>query len=108
MHARTPTSYHGSSRVHDVAAAALGKAALFARHPAMAHWPTGHDFQVYELTVSDVWMIANYGGGATVVGMTGPGATIVPTAGPVAGDTTVPTAGTAPADTTTAGAFAAV
>ena len=36
---------------------ALGKKALFARHPQMAHWPTSHGFAVCELTLGDIWMI---------------------------------------------------
>lgn len=45
-------------------AAVLGKAALFARHPAMAHWPSSHGFAVFELAVEEIWMIDFYGGGA--------------------------------------------
>jgi hypothetical protein len=43
-----------------------GKAALFARHPQMKDWPADHGFSVFELHVTDVWMIANYGGGTPV------------------------------------------
>lgn len=45
---------------------ATGKAALFARHPQMRGWPADHGFSVFELHVTDVWMIANYGGGTPV------------------------------------------
>lgn len=45
---------------------ATGKAALFARHPQMQTWPADHGFGVFELHVTDVWMIANYGGGSAV------------------------------------------
>ena len=38
---------------------ATGKAALFARHPQMKTWPADHGFGVFELRVTDVWMIAN-------------------------------------------------
>ena len=41
-----------------------GKDALFDRHPEMKSWPEDHHFAVHEFTVEDVWMIANYGGGA--------------------------------------------
>ena len=43
-----------------------GKQALFARHPQMAHWPASHGFTVYELVVTDIWMIDFYGGGSQV------------------------------------------
>lgn len=45
---------------------AAGKAALFARHPQMETWPASHGFAVYELTISDIWMIDFYGGGQGV------------------------------------------
>eukprot|EP00746_Dinoflagellata_sp_MGD_P019683 gnl/MRDRNA2_/MRDRNA2_145766_c0_seq1.p1 gnl/MRDRNA2_/MRDRNA2_145766_c0~~gnl/MRDRNA2_/MRDRNA2_145766_c0_seq1.p1 ORF type:complete len:300 (+),score=37.77 gnl/MRDRNA2_/MRDRNA2_145766_c0_seq1:50-901(+) len=48
------------------AAAKLGKAALFKRHPQMETWPTSHNFTVYELVISDIWMIDFYGGGASI------------------------------------------
>merc|ERR1719321_288337 len=44
----------------------FAKEALFARHPQMKTWPASHHFTVYELVVSHIWMIAFYGGGATV------------------------------------------
>ena len=44
----------------------IGKAALFARHPQMKDWPTDHGFKVFEMNITDIWMIANYGGGSTV------------------------------------------
>jgi len=47
-------------------AAALGKAALFARHPQMQKWPAGHDFGVWELVPSDLWMIDFYGGASLI------------------------------------------
>ena len=46
------------------AAAVLGKTALFARHPAMKEWPVSHGFTVFELAVTDLWMIDFYGGAA--------------------------------------------
>ena len=45
---------------------ATGKAALFARHPQMKTWPKDHGFAVYELHITDIWMIDFYGGGAGV------------------------------------------
>ena len=45
---------------------AAGKAALFARHPQMKTWPASHGFAVYELKLTDLWMIDFYGGGANV------------------------------------------
>jgi len=39
-----------------------GKAALFERHPAMATWPTDHDWLVGKIDVEYVWTIDFYGG----------------------------------------------
>jgi hypothetical protein len=39
-----------------------GWVALTERHPTMSSWPVDHDFIVHELKISDIWMIANYGG----------------------------------------------
>jgi hypothetical protein len=39
-----------------------GWAALTERHPTMRTWPVDHDFIVHELKISDIWMIANFGG----------------------------------------------
>ena len=39
-----------------------GKAALFERHPAMAHWPTDHQWLVGKIDVDYVWTIDFYGG----------------------------------------------
>jgi len=44
----------------------IGKKALMDRHPEMQHWPVGHHFSVHELTIYDVWMISNYGGGSNI------------------------------------------
>jgi len=43
-----------------------GQAVLFARHPEMATWPVDHHFTVYTLTIHDLWMISNYGGGSSI------------------------------------------
>ena len=43
-----------------------GQAVLFARHPEMATWPVDHQFTVYTLTIHDLWMISNYGGGSSI------------------------------------------
>jgi len=45
---------------------ALGKTVLFARHPQMQTWPKGHNFEVNELVLSNIWMIDFYGGGGDV------------------------------------------
>ena len=45
---------------------ALGKAALFARHPGMAKWPAGHRYAVHELQISTIWLVHSHGGGAAV------------------------------------------
>ena len=45
---------------------AHGKASLFAKHPQMASWPVGHNFQVWELVLSEIWMIDFYGGGSNI------------------------------------------
>lgn len=47
-------------------AAEFGKAALFARHAQMKTWPASHNFTVYELVISDIWMIDFYGGGGAI------------------------------------------
>jgi len=39
-----------------------GKAALFERHPAMANWPTDHEWLVGKIDVDYVWTIDFYGG----------------------------------------------
>lgn len=38
------------------------RAMLFARHPQMADWPKGHEFQVYELTPATLRLLDFYGG----------------------------------------------
>ena len=45
---------------------AEGRAALFARHPQMKSWPASHGFTVYELVISDMWMIDFYGGAQAI------------------------------------------
>jgi len=40
--------------------------ALFAKHPNMEEWPDGHDFQVHELQVENIWMISGFGGGGNI------------------------------------------
>jgi len=44
----------------------VGEAALFKTHPAMKDWPASHHFTVHELSVKNIWMIANYGGGVVL------------------------------------------
>lgn len=39
-----------------------GWSALLERHPSMAQWPKDHDFIVHQFQISDIWMIANFGG----------------------------------------------
>ncbi|KAG2432875.1 hypothetical protein HXX76_008607 [Chlamydomonas incerta] len=46
----------------------LAQTAMFARHPAMADWPTGHQFDFYELHVSEVHVLDWYGGMSIVDG----------------------------------------
>lgn len=38
--------------------------ALFERHPTMANWP--HDFLVYKIAISNIWLIDIYGGASTI------------------------------------------
>jgi len=38
------------------------KQALFTRHPAMANWPTGHDFFVGKIEIDDLWLLDWFGG----------------------------------------------
>ncbi|KAG2448849.1 hypothetical protein HYH02_006200 [Chlamydomonas schloesseri] len=40
----------------------MAQTAMFARHPAMADWPTGHQFDFYELHVTEVHLLDWYGG----------------------------------------------
>jgi len=44
----------------------LGLDTLFKKHPQMSDWPDDHGFVVHELDISDVWMIANFGGGGYI------------------------------------------
>ncbi|PNW77530.1 hypothetical protein CHLRE_10g440700v5 [Chlamydomonas reinhardtii] len=44
----------------------LAQAAMFSRHPAMADWPTGHQFDFYELHVNEVHVLDWYGGMSVV------------------------------------------
>lgn len=41
-------------------------ASLFQRHPAMSTWPEGHGFFVGKLSISDIWLIDEYGGASQV------------------------------------------
>lgn len=59
-------TFTGQLTLSSGADVATGKAALFAKHPQMEHWPASHGFQVYELVLSDIWMIDFYGGGANI------------------------------------------
>ena len=59
-------TFSGTFRKTNATETTVAKAALFARHPQMAHWPASHGFTVYELVVTDIWMIDFYGGGAGV------------------------------------------
>ena len=36
------------------------------RPPSCMRRPTDHGFKVFEMRVTDIWMIANYGGGSTI------------------------------------------
>lgn len=39
-----------------------GWSALLERHPSMAQWPKDHNFIVHQFQITDIWMIANFGG----------------------------------------------
>lgn len=41
---------------------ARAKAALIAKHPAMAHWPKHHGFAIYKLEVKAIFFLNAYGG----------------------------------------------
>lgn len=41
----------------------FGMNALLQNHPQMADWPDDHGFAVFELDITSLWMIANFGGG---------------------------------------------
>lgn len=45
---------------------AVGREALFAKFPEMANFPEDHHFEVHEMKISSIWMIANFGGGNDV------------------------------------------
>uniref|UniRef100_A0A7R9ZQP8 CREG-like beta-barrel domain-containing protein n=1 Tax=Craspedostauros australis TaxID=1486917 RepID=A0A7R9ZQP8_9STRA len=47
-------------------ACSKGWDALVDKHPSMAQWPDDHQFVVYELQPSDIWMIASFGGGSVI------------------------------------------
>lgn len=40
----------------------FAKGALFARHPIMKSWPSGHGWKIMTLAVEHIWMINFYGG----------------------------------------------
>lgn len=42
--------------------AELAQAALFSKHPAMAQWPSGHEFAFWELQITDTFFINMFGG----------------------------------------------
>mmetsp|Transcript_1893 Transcript_1893/g.2095 ORF Transcript_1893/g.2095 Transcript_1893/m.2095 type:complete len:424 (+) Transcript_1893:108-1379(+) len=39
---------------------------MFAAHPAMKTWPTGHDFKLYELSIEHIFFLNHYGGAALI------------------------------------------
>ena len=41
---------------------AYARKALFSRNPAMAHWPKDHSWDLYELHLTDLELVAHYGG----------------------------------------------
>jgi len=45
----------------------IGQDALFTSHPAMKDWPDDHGFTMLKLNLSDLWMIANFGGGGAIL-----------------------------------------
>lgn len=49
--------------VQDTNEANEAKTYLFDRHPTMKTWPDDHEFQVYKLTIEEIWLIDIYGGG---------------------------------------------
>lgn len=42
----------------------FAKDALYERHPTMEQWP--HDFEVYKLVLTDIWLIDIYGGASVI------------------------------------------
>lgn len=53
-------------KVTGVDEAAFARSSLFERHPMMADWPKGHDFQFYKLDIASIWLIDIYGGAKDV------------------------------------------
>ena len=41
---------------------AFGIAALYSKHPAMIDWPTAHDWQVWKLNITNIFLLDFYGG----------------------------------------------
>lgn len=56
----------GALKMASGADAIIGLSALYSRHPQMREWPVGHQFRVYVLQPTDVWMLDTYGGGGSV------------------------------------------
>ena len=44
----------------------FGRQALFSKHPVMSEWPAGHDWGVYFLNISNVFVLDFYGGAVAV------------------------------------------
>lgn len=44
----------------------IGMDSLYANHPAMKDWPDDHGFTLLKLNLTNLWMIANFGGGGTI------------------------------------------
>jgi Pyridoxamine 5'-phosphate oxidase len=40
----------------------FAKNALFSKHPAMEHWPGGHQFVFYKFDISEIFFLNEYGG----------------------------------------------
>ena len=55
------------TKVTDKDESETAKQSLIAKHPMMASWPAGHDFNVWKITdINEIWLIDIYGGAKSV------------------------------------------
>lgn len=52
--------------VTDADELAYAKDNLFADHPVMKEWPSGHDFHVVKLDIESIWLLYMFGGAADI------------------------------------------
>lgn len=59
-------TFSGTMRKVDNSSAPAVSAAMFAKHPQMKAWPTGHEFFFATIDITDIWLIDYYGGAALI------------------------------------------